>query len=157
IHSGEEFCWQHAKSWPHRFKSFTSNQRMMGLVGIGIGLLGIVLTIAFGVPSLRFPQHQQIGPAEPTLFLSCEIIPPVPWHQTIAVLETIPELPMGLFQLSNESGDSQRKWPDGGELIASCRLSNFGDTPVFSLETNLSLVSKKAAKAEPEAKSNEQN
>jgi hypothetical protein len=42
VQSGEEMCWQHAKSWPHKWRSLTRNQSILFI----LAALGVFLTTA---------------------------------------------------------------------------------------------------------------
>jgi hypothetical protein len=50
VSPGEGRCWQHARSWRHKFKSLTRNQTAVFMVG----LLGLILTLVIGVPSFYY-------------------------------------------------------------------------------------------------------
>jgi hypothetical protein len=46
----EKKCWQHASSFRHRWKSLTQNQS----VAFMLGVLGLVLTVVFGIAGLHY-------------------------------------------------------------------------------------------------------
>jgi len=53
VETGEGLCWQHAKSWRHRWKSLTRNQSILFITSV----LGVVLTGMGLVWSLEHPAN----------------------------------------------------------------------------------------------------
>src|SRR5215469_15073099 len=57
VSEGEDRCWQHANTVGHKWKSLTRSQATIFV----IGLLSLILTVAFGLLSLFTPTKEEIA------------------------------------------------------------------------------------------------
>ena len=97
-----------------------------------------------------------VPPRSPTVALNCEVMTePIPWTNTIKVLELMPRLQKGWVLESSLVRRRTREWPEPfrpNETYA-CKIGNFSDLAVFDVETVLGLTFKKAVKADSQLNS----
>jgi hypothetical protein len=105
---GEGRCWQHARSWRHKFKSLTRNQTAAFIVGI----VGLILALLIGVPSLYYSYlgSRHIQPLEHQHTHVQYINPdsaPQPTPPTLPFIEGQPaSINIGFANLGNEVADN---------------------------------------------------
>jgi hypothetical protein len=130
---------------------------------------GAVFTVAAGIASMQSawfrrpdgskPQktvEANVSPRSPTIALNCEVMTqPVPWANTIKVLELMPGLQKGWVLESSLVRRRTREWPEPfrPNETYTCKIGNFSDFTVFDVETVFGLTFKKAVKADPQLNS----
>lgn len=70
IEAGESLCWQHAKTWRHKWKSLTRNQSILFIVGI----LSLVVSL-LGLHQVFWPKQKGFMQFEKAWFNNREIQP----------------------------------------------------------------------------------
>lgn len=127
IAEGEGRCWQHAKTWKHKYRSLTTSQS----AGFHLGVIGILVTLVLGVPPLyqRWMDKRHVSEISPA--------PPLPLIQVSFNAHLDPDLlpitvPVGsigyvfflnkvlnerlrqvsFYEIHNFSGDDSKQWPD---------------------------------------------